>query len=119
MLWVVTDHAETRTSLVPLIASKQYEVAEIECGDEVRKRIQFQAPTLVIIDCAMPDSFDMLAIIRAQPRQKPIPIIMFSKDDEHLKEKALLQGANAYVPKGSMDWAELLLEVVRFAGPPN
>jgi hypothetical protein len=28
MIWLVTDHAETRTSLAPLIAGKHYEVAE-------------------------------------------------------------------------------------------
>jgi two-component system alkaline phosphatase synthesis response regulator PhoP len=119
MIWVVTDHHDTRGTLVPLIAAKGYPAAEIECGDEVRKRIQFQTPILVIIDCGMPDSFEVLAMIRAQVHPKPIPVIMFSIDDQNLKEKALLHGADAYVPKGSMDWAELLVEVVRFAGPPN
>jgi hypothetical protein len=43
---------------------------------------------------------------------------MFSIDDQNLKDRALLAGANAYVPKGSMDWAELLVEVARYAGEP-
>lgn len=118
MIWVVTNHHGTRQSLVPLIASKGYQVAEIDCGDEVLKRVRFQPLALIIIDCGVPDSFDMLKGIRGDARSHAIPVVMFSIDDQNLKDKALLAGAHAYVPKGSLDWAELLVEVVRFAGAP-
>lgn len=119
MIWVVTDHHETRKSLVPLISGKGYQTAEIECGDEVPKRIQFQQPKLIVIDCGMPDSFKTLTTIRTQHRAMTIPVIIFSTADENLKEKSLLMGADSYVGKGSLDWLELLAEIVRLAGPPK
>ena len=45
--------------------AKGYAVAEIECGDEVVKRIAFQDPSLIIVDCGMPDSFATLTKVRA------------------------------------------------------
>jgi CheY-like chemotaxis protein len=118
MIWVVTDHHPTRQELVPLIAAEGYEVSEVECGDELLKRIRFQRPVLVILDCGMRDSFETLETIRREQRGRPLPVVMFSTGGEDLKEKALLRGADAFVRKGSLDWAELLVEVVRFAGPP-
>jgi CheY-like chemotaxis protein len=118
MILVVTDHRRTREILAPLVAAKGYKVAEIECGDELLKRVRFQVPSLVVLDCGMPDSFEMIAKVRAEPRTFSIPVIMFTNASEDLREKALLKGADAYVPKGSLDWAELLAEIQRFAGPP-
>ena len=119
MIWVVTNHHVTRQSLATLILSKGYAVAELECGDEVLRRIRTQMPAIIVLDCGVTDSFDMLKCIRNDPRACTVPVIMFSIDDQNLKDKALLAGANAYVPKGSLDWAELLTEVIRFAGPPK
>ncbi|MFO0858983.1 MAG: response regulator [Phycisphaerales bacterium] len=119
MIWVVTNHAATRQSLAPLIAAKGYQVADFDCSDEVHRRLRFQAPALIVIDCGLPDGFETLGKIRSEPRATPIPVVMFSIDNQNLKERALLSGADGYVPKGSLDWAELLAEVVRFAGPPT
>jgi CheY-like chemotaxis protein len=119
MIWVVTNHANTRQSLMPLIAAQGYPVEEFECGDEVLKRARFQSVALIIIDCGFADSFELLKAIRGESRTRAIPVVMFSIDDQNLKEKALLAGADGYVPKGSLDWVELLVEVVRFAGPPT
>lgn len=119
MIWLVSDHHGTRQSLPGLLAAKAYKVAELDCGDEVLKRVRFQTPALIIIDCGFRDAFGTLAKLRAQEPSRPIPVVMFSIDDQNQRERALLAGADAYVPKGSLDWAELLLEVVRFAGSPS
>lgn len=119
MIWVVTEHPETRQSLASLLSKKGYQAAEIECGDEVLRRARFQEPKTIILDCGVKDSFEMLKALRAEQKARNVPVVMFSIDDQNLKEKALLSGADAYVPKGSMDWAELLQEVVRFAGKPG
>ena len=105
MIWIVTDHRSTRELLIPLIIAKGYQVAAIECGDELLKRIQFQMPVLMVVDCGLPDSFDLIAKVRNEPRSRSVPIVMFTRADEDLREKAILKGADAYVPKGSMDWA--------------
>ena len=118
MIWVVTDDRSTRELLIPLIIAKGYQVAAIECGDALLKRIQFQVSTLMVVDCGLPDSFELIAKVRSEPRSQSVPIVMFTRADEDLREKAILKGADAYVPKGSMDWAELLVEIRRFAGAP-
>jgi DNA-binding response OmpR family regulator len=118
MILVVASHLETRDALVPLIAAKGYKVAAVDCGDEVLKRLRFQTPSLVVLDCGVSDSFELLADIRTKARVPSVPVVMFSADDQNLKQKALVKGADAYVPKGSLDWAELLAEIKRFAGPP-
>jgi DNA-binding response OmpR family regulator len=119
MIWVVTEHQEARRSLASLLTQKGYEAAEIDCGDEVLRRVRFQEPKAIILDCGVRDSFDMLKALRTEHKARTVPVVMFSIDDQNLKEKALLTGADAYVPKGSLDWAELLMEVVRFAGRPS
>jgi CheY-like chemotaxis protein len=118
VILIVTDHQKTRQVLPPLVAARGYRVAGIECGDELLKRVRFQVPSLVVLDCALPDSFEMIAKVRSDPRAVSVPVIMFTNASEDLREKALLKGADAYVPKGSLDWAELLVEVQRLAGPP-
>ena len=119
MLWVVCDDGATCSTLVGLIKSRGYETNGIECGEDLRKRIRFQSPQLVIIDCGIPDSFEMIRDVRGQRHAQPTAVIMFSRDEQNLREKALAQGADAYVPKGSLDWAELLDEIQKFARPPG
>jgi CheY-like chemotaxis protein len=118
MICIVTDHTETRELLVPLIATKGYETAGIECGDEVIKRMRFRPVSLVVIDCGLPDSFELIQKIRAESKGRSVPVVLFTRADEDLQEKAMLKGADAYVPKGSLDWVELLSEIQRFAGSP-
>jgi len=117
MIWIVTSEESTRTPLVALIRRKGYAVAEIECGDDVHTRLQFRIPQLIIIDCGMPDSFATLKKFKADPRSMRIPAIMFTTDDHDCRDQSLLMGADGYVPKGSLDWHELLQEIVRLIGP--
>lgn len=60
----------------------------------------------------------MIATTRAASRTAPIPVIMFGDSDVDLRDKALLHGADVYVPKGSLDWVQLLAEIQRFVGEP-
>jgi CheY-like chemotaxis protein len=119
VIWILSDNATTRSSLLPLIRGKGFAVSETDCDAHAAQRARFHPPKLVIIDCGMPDSFNTLQELRGDPYTQSIPVVMFSIDDKDLRQEALLRGANAYVGKGSMDWAELLTEIVRLAGPPG
>jgi CheY-like chemotaxis protein len=119
MILIVAGHAPTRDALVPLVAARGYPTAAVDCGDEVIHWLRFRRPSVVVLDCGLPDSFDVLARIRGEPRAGATPVVMFSADDENVREQALLRGADAYVPKGSLDWADLIAEIHRFAGPPD
>ncbi len=114
MLWVVCDDHSTRQTLAELIGINGYEVDGIECGEALRKRIRFQAPAVVVIDCGIAAAFDMIRHVRAERHTLQTAVIMFSRDEQNLREKALAHGADAYVPKGSLDWAELLEEIRKF-----
>jgi two-component system OmpR family response regulator len=118
MILVVASHPDIREAILPLVRAKGYEVAAIDCGDEVLNRLRFQSPSVVILDCGVADSFELLAKIRAEPHARSTPVVMFSADDQDIRRKALLKGADAYVPKGSLDWVELIAEIKRFAGAP-
>jgi CheY-like chemotaxis protein len=65
----------------------------------------------------VPCGFETIATIRADPRSASIPIVMFSRNERGLHQKALAHGADAFVAKGSLDWAELMDEVRRFMAP--
>jgi DNA-binding response OmpR family regulator len=117
MIWIVADHHETRNAVTSLLRDKGYEVTDMQCGGAVGKHLTFRTPLLIIIDCGMADSFDTLLTVRTQARARPIPVVMFSIDDPNMREKCLMAGADAFVVKGSLDWADMLTEVVRFVGP--
>jgi two-component system KDP operon response regulator KdpE len=117
MIWVVTDQNSIHQTLAPLITAKGYSVMNIASADEVYKRIRFQSPSLVIIDCGMPDCFEMLELIRKEIRLRPVPVIVLGADSE--REKALLMGADAFVSKGSLDLAQVLFEISRLAEPQS
>lgn len=114
MILIVAHLPETRDALLPLVEAAGHPVAAIDCDDELRTRLRFQKPALVILDCGLPGSFETLKIIRSEPRAAGLPVVMFSVDDPSVKEKALAHGVDAYVPKGSLDWAELLAEIQNF-----
>jgi two-component system chemotaxis sensor kinase CheA len=119
MILVVASHPETRDALVPLVARKGYPVDAVDCGDEMLARLRFRLPALVILDCDLPDSFDMLGDIRSQPHSTALPVVMFSAPDERIRQRAIAAGADAYVGKGSLDWAELLQAITDLVGPPS
>jgi len=100
-----------------MIATLGFPTDAIDCGEEVVKRARAEQPSLIIIDCGLPDSFDLIAAIRAEPKNRTTPLVMFATGGRNLRELALLKGANAYVPKTSLDWGELLHEVKKLAGP--
>ncbi len=117
MLWVVCEDQAVCSILAGLIKTRGYDVHGIDCGDDLRNRIRFQTPQLVIVDCGTPGSFEMIRDVRAQRHTRSTAVIMFSRDEQNLREKALAHGADAYVPKGSLDWAELLDEIQKFVKP--
>jgi DNA-binding response OmpR family regulator len=118
VILLVASARETRAALKPLITASGYEVATIDCDEEINKRMRFRMPSAVIIDCGIPTSFDLIGKIRSDVHSQAVPILMFSSDDQNLRDTALLKVADSYVPKGSLDWAELIAEIRKFAGPP-
>lgn len=118
MIWVVTDDQFVGDGLLQLIRSKGYTVDQLDCGEAVSKRIRFRLPVMLIIDCRMAEGFELVASVRGNPRAGGLPIVMFAVGDDAMRDRALAQGADAFVSKGALDWVELLQEIQRFVGRP-
>jgi CheY-like chemotaxis protein len=72
---------------------------------------------LLVIDCGVPESFELVSAVREEPFTRDIPLVMFATANEAFRDEAMARGADAFVLKRSMDWAELLPEIERLAGP--
>lgn len=119
MIWVVTDEPKTRNELVHLVRGRGYEAAPVDCVEDVPKRAKFARPALLVIDCGVGDSFELVTAMRADAFTRPVPLVMFATSNEAYHEEALSRGADAFVLKRSLDWAELLPEIERLIGPPT
>jgi CheY-like chemotaxis protein len=65
-------------------------------------RQKYPMPELIMLDLKMPrlDGFDVLAWLRAQPRHRATPVVIFSGSDDHGDvTRAYLLGANSYMVK--------------------
>ena len=118
MVLVVDDHGDTREALVRLLKREGYDAIGVKCGGEALLFLQTHAVGLVVLDYHMPDmdGLAVLADMRRDPRLAEVPVILFTADIGRLKERAMQQGVNAYVEKGTLDWGRLLAEVRRLAG---
>jgi len=118
MIWVVTDHEITRDDLLRLVQARGYAAHHIDCVEDVASRAKFSRPALLIIDCGLQGSFDLVTTMRGDAFTRQIPLVMFATSNEEFRKEAMRRGADAFVPKRSLDWAELLVEVERLVGPP-
>ena len=141
MIWIVTDNLTTRKGLLTLGGEMGYAVASHECAEDVRAQMRFARPRLLIVDCELPDGFALIRSIREDVRVGGTCVIVFSAAEPdanpagappahdadaartaaaaaELERTALAHGADAFVAKGALDWAQLRPKILRLAGPP-
>ena len=89
-------------------------------GREAKQFIeQNPPPSIVLLDVMLPflDGFALVALLRAQPAWKSVPVIMLTaKTLEKDIIRALDEGANDYIVKPFQP-AELLARIKRFSSP--
>jgi len=119
MVLVVDDHNDTRHVLVRLLKSSGYEAVGVADGNQALLFLQTHRPKLIILDCHMPclDGFGVLRAVRAHAEWVHTPVLMFSADPAS-EDQALRSGANGFILKGSLDWAQVSEAVERYAGNP-
>jgi len=121
MLLIVDDREDSRRVLNQLLALQGYKSVEAASGREALAVVRATEISLVILDFNMPD-IDGLAVfreMRSDPQLRSIPVIMFSATDGTAKAQALREGVNAWIMKGSLDFAALHREVARLIGAPR
>ena len=107
---VVDDHEDIRRMFARLVRSCGHEAATAADGEEGIAIATESPPGLIILDLMMPriTGFDVLRTLRADPRTRDVPIVIFSAlHDPEFVEQALSLGANDYWLKGTFDLAKL------------
>jgi len=119
MILVVDDHEDMRCVLVRTLALDGYKSVAVSSGFEALLYLRAHKPRLILLDYNMPDMDGLMFFseVRKDHRLHDVPVIMFTADDGPAREKAMKLGVDAYIIKGSMDWAELRREIARLAGP--
>jgi len=96
---VVDDEPQIRRFLRTSLAAQDYEVLEAETGREALDGVRRYKPDLMILDLGLSD-LDGLDVITELRAHSALPIIVLSsRDDEHVKVKALDLGADDYITK--------------------
>jgi CheY-like chemotaxis protein len=118
MVLVVDDHDDTRSVVLRMLGFEGYEAFGVPSGSAALQYLETATPDLMILDYNMPcmDGLELLAEVRKHARLQKMPVIMFSAGDGGVKNAAMRAGVEAYVIKGSLDWAAIHREIVRLIG---
>jgi len=103
---IVDDSTDVRLALATILEDAGHEIVEAEDGDQVFDLAIEQKPDLVLLDVAMPrvNGFDALAMLKADTRTSPIPVIMVTakgRPEDMAMARSL--GAVEYITK---PWAD-------------
>jgi two-component system cell cycle response regulator DivK len=99
---VVEDQPDSRQIIRDMLAATDYEITEVENGEEALAAIAKQRPDLILMDVQLPimDGYTATRRIKANPALRSIPIIAvtsYALDGEAKAAKAA--GCDDYVPK--------------------
>ena len=118
---IVEDDADVRLGYQVLLRAKGYDTVfaadSVSAVSEARKH----RPDLIILDLGLPagDGFIVLERFRVNTFLSMIPVIVVSARDSHgNKERALKEGARAYLQKPWND-NELLAIISQLLGQPE
>jgi FixJ family two-component response regulator len=97
---VIDDDASVRKALARLLRASGFEVEAFASGAEFLESSRAGAPDCLVLDVHMPSvsGLDVQAALRARGILVPI-IFITAYDDNSLRERALEQGAVAYLRK--------------------
>jgi DNA-binding response OmpR family regulator len=85
-----------------LLKDKGYQVITAEDGERALEMALIYNPDIIVTDIVMPyrDGFDLIKVLRKEPKLKDTPIVILSmKDKEDDIVKGLEEGADDYVIK--------------------
>ncbi len=115
---VVDDHADSREMLRHMLRHDGYNALPAASAEEALAALRAARASLIIADYDMPgmNGLELLKALRADAATASIPVIIFTANED-LQPAALAAGADAFVVKGTLDWAVLHREIRRLAGP--
>ena len=102
LILVVEDQPDNRQIIRDMLAPTDYEITEVESGEEALTAVAKQRPDLILMDIQLPimDGYTATRKIKADPAMQSIPIIAvtsYALSGEEKKARAA--GCDDYVPK--------------------
>ena len=96
---VVEDQPDNRQIIRDMLAPTDYEITEVESGEEALAAIAKQRPDLILMDIQLPimDGYEVTRRIKADPAMRSIPIIALTS--HALEQTARAAGCDGYVPE--------------------
>ena len=99
---VVEDQPDNRQIIRDMLAPTDYEIMEVESGEEALAAIAKKRPDLILMDIQLPimDGYTATRQIKADPAMRSIPIIAVTShalDGE--EQTARAAGCDGYVPE--------------------
>lgn len=117
---VAEDEMELRELYVDIIKNAGYEVDGAEAGDEALKKIQSGVFDLVLLDIMMPkiSGLEILDEIKKTPPAGKKPVILAWSNLSHdpAVQKALQNGASAFLVKADYAPDQILQEIKKYLG---
>ncbi len=110
---VVDDEARNVKLIETLLQVQGYATISAGNGTEALAMALSEQPDLILLDVMMPDmdGFETVARLKADPRTRPVPVIMVTAlDDRDSKLRALDAGAEEFLSK-PIDRADLTVRV--------
>ena len=100
---IVDDNEDNRYTLELMLTSDGHErIASAASGNEALALIEKEKFSLVLLDLMMPDlnGNEVLKVIKSDPDQRDIPVVMISADTDADKVSQCIElGADDYLPK--------------------
>jgi two-component system cell cycle response regulator DivK len=96
---VVEDQADSRQIIRDMLAATDFEITEVENGEQALAAIGKQRPDLILMEIQLPimDGYEATRRIKTDPALRSIPIIAVTSYVE--EQKALAAGCDEYVPE--------------------
>ncbi|MGB8629891.1 MAG: response regulator, partial [Xanthobacteraceae bacterium] len=99
---VVEDQPDNRQIIRDTLAPTDYEIIEVENGEQALVAVAKERPDLILMDIQLPvmDGYEATRRIKADPASRSIPIIAvtsYALSGEEKKARAA--GCDEYVPK--------------------
>jgi len=116
---IVDDDRSFRLLLIKRLMTMKVTVIEAENGQDALSLMASVQPHLVVTDIMMPvmDGLELLKHMKGAPNIQDIPVIVVSGEyGMDIRDEVFKLGADDFVIKGKIDFADFLSRVRRFVG---
>ena len=118
MILIVDDHIDTGTILARMLKRCGHDAVAVSSGAAALKWLEMARPSVIVLDMMMPEmsGLEVLQRVRADARQKDVPVIVYSADHApDTVQQARDGGAQEFILKGGVPWDQLCAMVTRYA----